>query len=324
MTSAKGSVASVSVAIQALRDGDRRVLSRLLSVLEDGTSAGPRVMEQLRAEPRSGHASVLAVTGPPGVGKSTLVAALARMAADEGAHVAVLAVDPSSHVTGGAVLGDRIRMMGEVGEGVFIRSFANRGVAGGLARAVPAALELVEAAGYDLIVVETVGVGQSEIDVARLAEVTVVVLAPNLGDGVQAVKAGVMEIADAYIVNKCDLPDASRAVREVQASTQLRHVGKRDVPVLSTAAVTGEGLTEVWTALTKLLRAAAEDPAVARRRITAARVDELGVAAHDLLRQAAERGSTAPDSILGRVLDERMSVAEASARLEEWLTEADG
>lgn len=324
MTSSEGRVASVPDAIEALRNGERRILARLLSVLEDGVPSAVDVMAQLRAEPRNSRAAVLAITGPPGVGKSTLVAALARIAADEGASVAILAVDPSSHVTGGAVLGDRIRMTNEVSGRVFIRSFANRGVVGGLARVVPDAVELVEAAGYDLVIVETVGVGQSEIDVARHAEVTVVVLAPNLGDEVQAVKAGLMEIADAFIVNKCDLPEAGRAVSDVRASTRLRQVGRRDIPVLKAAAATGERIPEVWKALSQLLRAAATDPEVSRRRTVAARVDELGGAATERLRQAAANGSVKPNSVLGRVLDGRMTTAEAIARFEAWLTAEEG
>jgi GTPase len=321
MTHEIGVVASVPDAVDALRRGDRRILARLLSLLEDGVPSAVDVMAKLRDQPVRLHASVLAITGPPGVGKSTLVAALARIAAGEGSRVSILAVDPSSQVTGGAVLGDRIRMAHELDERVFIRSFASRGVVGGLARVVPDAIELVEAAGYDLVFVETVGVGQSEIDVARHAEVTVVVLAPYLGDEVQAAKAGLMEIADAYIVNKCDLPESGRAVRDVRASNRLRHVGRRDVPVLKASATTGERIPETWTALSGMLKAASADPDVRLRRMMAARADEFGSAAVERVRQVTANGPVAADSVLGRVLEGRMSAAEAVTRLAEWLTE---
>jgi LAO/AO transport system kinase len=302
--------------VDALAGGDRRTLARLLSALEDGAPAGRDVVAALRASPGRRQADVLAFTGPPGVGKSTLVASIAKLASDDGRTVAVLAVDPSSHLTGGAVLGDRIRMTGVVGPEVYIRSFANRGVVGGLARVVPDAIEIVGAAGYDLIVVETVGVGQSEIEVTRHADVTAVVLAPFLGDEIQAVKAGVMEIADVFVVNKCDLPEAGRAVGNLRATLRLRHVGRRDVPVLKASASTGDRVRETWDMLAELLRDAAGGPARAARE-EASRAAAFGEALADAVRTA-----DAPEgSLLRDVLDGAVAPADAADRVARWLRE---
>ena len=206
-------------------------------------------------------------------------------------------------MTGGAVLGDRVRMANKVGTDVFIRSFASRGLVGGLARVVPAAIEVVAAAGFGLVIVETVGVGQSEIEVASTTAVT----------------AGVMEIADVFVVNKCDLPEAGRAVGDLRATMRLRHVGRRDVPVLKVSAATGERLTEAWSALALLLREArnAERPA---QRAVAARADELATLVVEHLRRAAASADVPPNSILGRVIDGRATADEAAARVTGWLT----
>ncbi|MDA3023840.1 MAG: methylmalonyl Co-A mutase-associated GTPase MeaB, partial [Actinomycetota bacterium] len=188
--------------------GDRRALARILTLIEDGD---PDVQRDIvsRLHPQAGRARLVGITGSPGVGKSSVTSALVTGMRARGRRVAVLAVDPSSPLTGGALLGDRIRMQAHHGDdGVFVRSMAARGHLGGLAAAVPAAALVLDAAGFDDVVIETVGVGQSEVDVAAMADTTIVVLAPGLGDSVQAAKAGILEVADVLVVNKSDQPGA--------------------------------------------------------------------------------------------------------------------
>jgi len=238
-----------------LIDGDRRALARVLTVVEDGA---PDAQHDLIAElyPRAQGARLIGITGSPGVGKSSVTTALITVLRARGRRVAVLAVDPSSPLTGGALLGDRIRMQSHHGDpGVFVRSMAARGHLGGLAAAVPAAALVLAAAGYDDILVETVGVGQSEVDIAALADVTLVVLAPGLGDSVQAAKAGILEIADVLIVNKADQPGAGQLESELKGMIELGHVVEIVAgtgwtpPVLRTVAVRGEGLDALLDAV---------------------------------------------------------------------------
>src|SRR5580658_3618103 len=200
--------------------GDIRALARAASWIEDRRPEAETLLLELF--PRTGRAMVLGVTGAPGAGKSTLCDQMVRTLRDEGKSVGVIAVDPSSPYTGGAILGDRIRMQRHhADEGVFIRSMATRGWLGGLARAATEMTLLLDAAGFDVVMVETVGVGQDEVDVARLADVTVVVLVPGMGDDVQAIKAGIMEIADVFVINKADQPGADRLEREIKANQSL-------------------------------------------------------------------------------------------------------
>ncbi len=229
--------------------GDRRALARAITLVESGHPAGAELLKALRGGRR---AKVVGLTGSPGSGKSTLADRLIEEARRAGETVAVLAVDPSSPFTGGAVLGDRIRMMRHYqDEGVFIRSMASRGALGGLAGATVAALSLLEAFGFDWVFIETVGVGQSEVDIARVADTTVLVLTPAAGDAVQAFKAGVMEIADILVVNKFDLPGGPRLVEELKATLELAppHPTGWQVPILTTVASRGEGAKEVLEAI---------------------------------------------------------------------------
>ncbi|MGB8361674.1 MAG: GTP-binding protein [Acidimicrobiia bacterium] len=216
--------------LDSLRSGDRRALSRAISLVEDGDSA---------AELSHPH-GVIGITGPPGVGKSTLIAALIGELRRRGETVAVLAIDPSSPITGGAILGDRIRMQTHIDDdGVYIRSMATRGHLGGLSVAAGAAIALLGAAGFDRLIVETVGVGQSEVEVMGVAAVVALVVGPAWGDSVQADKAGIVEIADLFVVNKGDRPgveDVKRALLEAAGD---------DTPVLVTVATTGQGVVEV-------------------------------------------------------------------------------
>lgn len=228
-------------AIDALLRGDRRAIARAISALENDTAAAPALRAALAA--RVGRAHVIGVTGPPGGGKSTLVAALIQALRAGGLRLAVVAVDPSSPITGGAVLGDRVRMGAQQGdEGVFIRSLASRGQLGGLSRAAGDAVDVFDAAGFDCVIVETVGAGQSEVEVTRIADTRLVVCPPGLGDDIQALKAGVLEIADAFVVSKADLPGAERTVGELKAMLALRRESSGLPPVFETSATAGSGV----------------------------------------------------------------------------------
>jgi LAO/AO transport system kinase len=216
-----------------------RELARAITTIENRGAGAQRLLREIF--PKTGRALVVGITGPPGAGKSTLVSALIAALRREGKRVAVLAVDPTSPFSGGAILGDRIRMLEHNADpGVFIRSLATRGALGGIAAAVANVTLLLDAAGFDVILVETVGVGQDEIDIARVAQVTVVVLVPNLGDDVQALKAGILEIADVFALNKADLPGFDKLQREIEPS---------GVPVIPTVATRGDGVEELLTAI---------------------------------------------------------------------------
>ncbi len=320
MSSAPGIVDSLDEAVRALRAGDRRILSRMLSALEDGNDLSQRLMAEVRSQSGYARAPVLALTGPPGVGKSTLATVLAAMAIDEGHTVAVLAVDPSSPITGGAVLGDRVRMAGHMNDQIFFRSFANRGVVGGLARVVPAAVELVSAAGYTLVFIETVGVGQSEIEVRKEADVTVVVVAPHMGDEIQAAKAGLLEVADVLLVNKCDLPDAGRTVSQMRASVSMRQTSERRAIVLKVAASTGENIAQAWSSLSLLLKDNVRSEAVEHERARQAALDDVALAVAELVRSAADSTSLEVTSVLGQLIDGHLDSMQAIVRIEQLLT----
>ncbi|MBI5720758.1 MAG: methylmalonyl Co-A mutase-associated GTPase MeaB [Burkholderiales bacterium] len=230
--------------VESLLAGDRRSLARAITALENDSDNAAAVRALLAGH--VGQAHVIGVTGPPGGGKSTLVSALIGQLRARGRTVAVVAVDPSSPITGGAVLGDRIRMAAHQADaGVFIRSLASRGHLGGLARSAADVVDALDAANFHTIVVETVGAGQSEVEITRIADTRLVVCPPGLGDDVQAIKAGVLEIADAFVVSKADLPDAQRTERELLAMLALRRTAGARPPVLRTVATSGEGLAEL-------------------------------------------------------------------------------
>ena len=206
---------------ERIRGGDRRALARAITAVENETAEAASIRAALAAH--LGHAQVTGITGPPGAGKSTLVNALVKVLVGYGRRVAVIAVDPSSPLSGGAVLGDRVRMGEMQGhDAVFIRSLAARGHLGGLSRTAAQVIDVLDGAGFDDVLVETVGAGQSEVEVAKVAAHRLVVCPPGLGDDVQAIKAGILEIADAFVVNKADLPEAARTERELQAMLALR------------------------------------------------------------------------------------------------------
>jgi len=225
---------------KALQHGDRRALARALSLVEAQGDDADRLLEAL---PPAGTAHRIGVTGPPGAGKSTLVAALTGSFRENDREVGVLAIDPSSPFSGGALLGDRVRMLGHAGDpSVFVRSFASRGALGGLAPATHEAADVLEAGGFDPLLIETVGVGQAEIAVCEAADTTVVVLAPGSGDEVQGMKAGLLEVADCLVVNQADRPGASALEEALEAALDLRTSGRARPPVFTTVATEGRGV----------------------------------------------------------------------------------
>ncbi len=243
--------ADLSALAAGARDGDRRSLARVLTLVENGSAAGEELSREL-AGLRSSRV-VVGFTGAPGVGKSTLVNAVTGELRRHGSRVAVVAVDPSSPRGGGALLGDRLRMIAHNDDnGVFIRSFASRGHLGGLSAALPACIAILAAAPFDWLLIETVGVGQSEVDVCNLADVTVVVTAPGMGDGVQADKAGLNELADVFVVNKADLPDAAKTVGDLRQMLAIGASHDPDawrVPIIKTDSLHRESIDEVVQAV---------------------------------------------------------------------------
>jgi GTPase len=238
----------VGSVIEGVLAGDRRAVARAISMVEDGAADLESLSAGIYAG--TGRASTTGLTGAPGVGKSTLATELVRAERDAERTVAVLAIDPTSPFTGGALLGDRVRMQEHATDpGVFIRSMATRGHLGGMALAAPEAVRVLDAAGYDEIVVETVGVGQAEVEVAAATDTAVVVLAPGMGDAVQMAKAGILEIADVFVVNKADRDGAGDVIRELRQMLHLGDVRAWDPPILRTSALRHEGVSELRVAI---------------------------------------------------------------------------
>ncbi|HEY3162446.1 MAG TPA: methylmalonyl Co-A mutase-associated GTPase MeaB [Vicinamibacterales bacterium] len=279
--------------------GDARGIARAISLIEDESPAGAELMRAIY--PRTGRAYLIGVTGPPGAGKSTLVDRMTTELRKAGQTVGIVAVDPTSPFSGGAILGDRVRMGTHFGdEGVFIRSMATRGHLGGLARSTSDVALVLDAAGKDVVIIETVGVGQDEVDIVRTADISIVVLVPGTGDEVQALKAGIMEIADIFVVNKADRDGADRLVQSVAAMLALQTFQPDDwrPPILKTEATTGAGVPEVIAAIQQF-RAHSEATRATRQR-TRQEYRLRDLLSHRFM-QLVEQ--TLPDGELQRVVD---------------------
>ena len=309
--------------------GDRRALAKLLTAVENRTAIAEAAVRRLY--PRAGSAHLVGITGAPGAGKSTLVAALIAEARLAGRTVAVVAVDPSSPITGGALLGDRVRMQAyATDDGVFIRSMASRGHAGGLAATSTSAATVLDAAGFDLVLLETVGTGQSEVEVAAAADTTVVREAPDMGDEVQAIKAGLLEVADIVVVNKGDRPGAQRTAAQLRAMLTVTQAPRRAVglqgegdghplpkrpEVLITTASTGEGVPALLAALDRH-RAAGRDGLVDAARLARAEAQVWAIVS-ERLRDRFHGGAARPatESTLRAVAEHRLDPYTAADRL---------
>lgn len=269
--------------------GERRALARLITLVEDRHPAWRDVMARLY--PHTGRAYVVGLTGAPGSGKSTLTDQLIRLLRRHGEEIAVLAVDPSSPFTGGAILGDRVRMQDHASDpGVYIRSLASRGALGGVSEATPLAVAILDAVGIPYVVVETVGVGQAEVEIVESADTTVVVLNPGWGDSVQANKAGLLEIADVFVVNKADRPGVEETVRDLKQMLQMSHLESWVPPVLTAVATEGTGVEDLWEAVQGHRRHLQSSGELAERRERRMRRELEKALAAELLRRAGEEG----------------------------------
>ncbi len=305
--------------LERARAGDKRAVARLLSVVENDEPGAAEAVSALY--PLTGQARIVGITGPPGGGKSTLVNRLAGVYREQGDRVGVVAVDPSSPFTGGALLGDRIRMRERfLDEGIFIRSMASRGHAGGLARATSRVVNVLDALGYGVVLVETVGVGQEEVEVVRVADTVCLVTVPGLGDDIQAIKAGVLEIADVLVVNKADRPGADETARDL---TQMLKLGKPRTewtpPILRTTASTGEGVDQLVRAIEKHRAWAAASGERERRRRDAARAEVEQLLREALVRRLRDRvGGGGLERAIARVAERAI---DPYAAVEELLRE---
>ena len=299
--------------------GEPRAIARLLTRAESGSDECRPALDEIFR--RTGHAHVVGITGVPGSGKSTLVAKLAASVRASGRTIAIVAIDPSSPFSGGSILGDRIRMGDLAGDpGVFVRSMATRGALGGLAHGTLESVDVLDAAGFDLVIIETVGVGQDEVDVARAAHTTVVVSPPGLGDDIQAIKAGVLEIADVHVVSKCDRPDASKTLADLKSmlalGLSLAAPSARPhwpVPVVATSSIRSEGVAELLAAIDRHWEHLAASGEIAARR-AAINERRLLKAGEDILRTAFARHRDGKVSALLEALDTRALSPHGAAR----------
>ncbi len=288
--------------VERIRAGEVRALARAISVIEDNAPGAAQLLKALF--PFSGKARVVGLTGAPGAGKSTLVDQLAREYRKQGRTVGIIAVDPTSPYTGGAILGDRIRMQAHHADsGIFIRSMATRGNLGGLARATTDVATALDASGKDMVLIETVGVGQDEIDIVRLADVTIVILVPGMGDDVQTIKAGIMEIADIFVINKSDREGADRVEREIRSMQSLAMRSDHwTPPIVKTVAIEGKGIGDLAVAIANYEQFLQKQDLLLKKKISNWRERLV-----EMLRE----------SLLERLLSERMKEGDLSRLAED-------
>ena len=303
--------------VEAAVAGNRTSLARLLSIVEEG---GPLAQQaSTLVWPKGGQAYSVGITGSPGAGKSTLTDQLIGCARKAGSEVAVLAIDPSSPYTGGAILGDRVRMGDHfTDEGVFIRSMATRGHLGGLALAAPEAVRVLDAAGFPWVLIETVGVGQVEVEIAGAADTTVVVVTPGWGDSVQANKAGIMEIADIFVINKADRKGAAETQRDLEGMMDLSSFDHDDwrPPVLRTIAATGDGVDELWSTIAQHRTRVASDGTLQKRRERRLRAEVLATMSRIVeSRVLSGEGEQRFESLIADVIARRIDPRSAAASL---------
>ena len=302
--------------VARLRAGERRAIAAAVTELERLSPAAPALLRAL--QPHLGHALVVGFTGPPGAGKSTLVNALIRELRSAGRTVGIIAVDPSSPISGGAILGDRIRMTAALDDdGVYVRSLASRGYLGGLSPAAVRVIDALDAAGFDIILLETVGTGQNEIDVAEVADVRVVIAAPGLGDDIQAMKSGLLEIADILVVNKGDREGAERTAQQLVGALSIRTGALAKVPVLKTTATSGAGVPELLATIDDHGRIVRVAPSQERRRRRARYL--IARAAADIVARRIKDGAGGEldrlaDAVLGGVASPDTAAAELLAK----------
>jgi LAO/AO transport system kinase len=307
---------NIEALVEGLLRGDRRALARLLTRIEDGSAGIVRDVVS-RLHPHTGGAALVGVTGAPGTGKSTLVNALVGVWRGQGRQVAVLAIDPSSPFSGGALLGDRVRMQDHVlDDGVFVRSMASRGQLGGLSWVTPQALLALDAAGFDVVITETVGVGQAEVEVTGVADTTVVVVAPGMGDAIQAAKAGILEIADVFCVNKGDRQGASRTVAELRELQTLGDTGGAGARIVVTTASSGDGVEELAAAIDEHRTALIAQDGLAQRRTARAQLQIREVALGTVRQRATQlTGALGLDDLAAAVARRELDPYAAADRL---------
>jgi len=308
--------------VARLLGGDRRAQARVVTLIENGAPETRAILAELHAH--GGRAHIVGFTGSPGAGKSTLVTQLARELRRRNLRLAVVAVDPTSPFTGGAILGDRIRMQELAGDpNVFIRSMASRGNLGGLAAATRDVVRALDAAGFDLVIIETVGAGQAEVEIVRAAQTVVVVTVPGMGDDIQAIKAGILEIADIFVVNKADRPGADQTVAELRMLLSLdaqRNERAWRVPILKTSAATGEGVAELADKLAAHLASLKETGQLASRSGRQARSEMLALLHQALLERiaatiSADEWNRLIDEVVEREKDPYTAAAELARRV---------
>ena len=308
--------------VEGVLGGDRRSVARAISMVEDGADGLPELSAGLY--PHTGNAYSIGLTGSPGVGKSSLAAQLVQAVRARDLSIAVLAIDPTSPFTGGALLGDRLRMQSHATDpGVFIRSMATRGHLGGMALAAPEAVRILDASGKDVVLIETVGVGQAEVEVATATDTTLVVVSPGWGDAIQVAKAGILEIADVFVVNKSDKEGAGEAARDLRAMLKMGEAVEWTPPVVQTSAANGEGIDEMWDAIEDH-RKHLESTGRGRELRTARLLAEVEQMVSERLRERVRAVARANRSLVEDLEERRVDPYRAVAMLVGRVTEAKG